>query len=154
MQEIRQKYYFPSTSINCEARPQMGKKIDLRARQKKDSSKIAPEIGSTPGWNLGPTNVRQVDLLPELPGSGGNENNITTNDIFSSYTVAYPLSVPTALITAKLNNNIMTRHAFLLEKWYQKEAQFLSQVWLTKYLTCWVSQSAMQPTSMQKLSES
>ena len=56
----------------------------------------------------------QIDLLPELPPSGGYENIITAIDVFSRYVFAYPVSNPTAVNTAKVIIDIMTRHAYLL----------------------------------------
>ena len=55
----------------------------------------------------------QIDLLPELPPSGGYENIITAIDVFSRYAFAYPVSNPTAVNTAKVIIDIMTRHACL-----------------------------------------
>ena len=55
----------------------------------------------------------QVDLLPELPPSGGYENIITAVDVFSRYAFAYPVSKPTAVNTAKVIIDIMTRHAYV-----------------------------------------
>ena len=55
----------------------------------------------------------QIDLLPELPPSGGYENIITSIDVFSRCTFAHPVSNPTAVNTAKVIINIMTRHAYL-----------------------------------------
>ena len=55
----------------------------------------------------------QIDLLPELPPSGGYENMITAIDVFSRYAFAYPVSNPTAVNTAKVIIDIMTRHAYL-----------------------------------------
>ena len=55
----------------------------------------------------------QIDLLPELPPSGGYENIITVIDLFSTYAFAYPVSHPTAVNTAKVIIDIMTRHAYL-----------------------------------------
>ena len=55
----------------------------------------------------------QIDLLPELPPSGGYENIITAIDVFSKYAFAYPVSNPTAVNTAKVIIDIMTRHAYL-----------------------------------------
>ena len=55
----------------------------------------------------------QVDLLPELLPSGGYENFITAIDVFSRYAFAYPVSNPTAVNTAKVTIDIMTRHAYL-----------------------------------------
>ena len=55
----------------------------------------------------------QIDLLPELPPSEGYENIITAMDLFSRCAFAYPVSNPTAVNTAKVIKNIMTRHAYL-----------------------------------------
>ena len=55
----------------------------------------------------------QIDFLPELPPSGGYENIIYAIDVFSRYTFAYPVSNPTAVSTAKVIIDIMTRHACL-----------------------------------------
>ena len=55
----------------------------------------------------------QIDLLPEIPPSGGYENIITAIDVFSRYAFAYPVSNPKAVNTAKVIIDIMTRHAYL-----------------------------------------
>ena len=55
----------------------------------------------------------QIDLLPELPPSGGYENIITAKDVFSRYAFASPVSNPTAVNTAEVMIDIMTRHAYL-----------------------------------------
>ena len=55
----------------------------------------------------------QIDLLPELPPSGGYENIITAVDVFSRYAFVYTVSNPTAVNTAKVIIDIMTRHAYI-----------------------------------------
>ena len=55
----------------------------------------------------------QIDLLPELPPSVGYENIIKAIVVFSRYAFAYPVSNPTAVNTAKVIIDIMTRHAYL-----------------------------------------
>ena len=55
----------------------------------------------------------QIDLLPELPPSGGYENIIMAKDVFSRCAFAYPVSNPTAVKTVKVKIDIMTRHAYL-----------------------------------------
>ena len=64
-------------------------------------------------WDLGPEDFMQIDLLPQLPPSGIYENTITAIDIFSTYAFAYPVSNPTAVNTAKVIIDIMTRHVYL-----------------------------------------
>ena len=109
MQEIRQKYYFPSIATyvrnwvrDCEICNQ-DKRIN--------NTRITPEIIHIPEWDPGPEDLMQIDLLPELPPSGGYENIITAIEVFSRYAFAYPVSNPTAVNTAKVI--IMTRHAYL-----------------------------------------
>ena len=71
----------------------------------------------------------QIDLLPKLPPSGSSEIVITAIDEFSRYAFAYPVSNPTAVNTAKVIIDIMTRHAYLptLLK-TDKTSVFVSQV--------------------------
>ena len=60
-----------------------------------------------------PENAMQIDLVPELPPSGGYENIVTAMDVFSSYLFAYPTSNQDAKSIAKVLINIMTKHAYL-----------------------------------------
>ena len=78
-----------------------------------NNTRTTPEIFFIPERDLGPEDLRQIDLLPELPPSGGYENNITAFDVFQRYAFAYPVSNPTAVNTTKAIIDIMTRHAFL-----------------------------------------
>ena len=55
----------------------------------------------------------EVDLLPELPRSGGYENIITSIDVFSRYAIANSFSNPTAVNTTKVIIDILTRHTYL-----------------------------------------
>ena len=111
MQEICQKYYFLSIATyvrnwvrDCETCIQ-DKRIN--------NTRITPELIHIPEWDLGPEDLKQFDFLPELPPSGGYENIITAKDVFSRYAFVYPVSNPTAVNTAKVIIDIMTRHAYL-----------------------------------------
>ena len=55
----------------------------------------------------------QIDLLPNLPPSGGYENIITAMDVFSRYLFAYPVTDASATNTAKVLIDIMTKHTYL-----------------------------------------
>ena len=55
----------------------------------------------------------QIDLLPNLPTSGGYQTIMTAIDVFSRYLFAYPLVEATASNTAKVLIDIMTKHAYL-----------------------------------------
>ena len=55
----------------------------------------------------------QIDLLPNLPTSGGYQTVMTAIDVFSRYLFAYPLVEATASNTAKVLIDIMTKHTYL-----------------------------------------
>ena len=56
----------------------------------------------------------QINIMPELPPSGGYESIITAIDVFLRYAFADPVSKPTTVNTAKVIIDIMTRHAYLI----------------------------------------
>ena len=66
-----------------------------------------------PEWDLGPEDAIQIDLLSNLPPSGGYENIITAMDVFSRYLFAYPVTDESATNTAKVIIGIMTKHTYL-----------------------------------------
>ena len=72
-----------------------------------------PELFNLPEWDLGPEDSLQIDLLPNLPPSGGYENVITALDVFSRYLFAYPIKDASAITTAKVIIDVMTRHTYL-----------------------------------------
>ena len=55
----------------------------------------------------------QIDLLPNLPTSGGYQTVMTAIDVFSRYLFAYPLIEATAANVAKVIIEIMTKHSLL-----------------------------------------
>ena len=60
-----------------------------------------------------PEDAMQIDLVPELPPSGGYENSLTAMDVFSRYLFAYPTSNQDSETIARVLINIMTKHAYL-----------------------------------------
>ena len=111
MQEIRQKYYFPSIATYVR---NWVRDCGIYIQDKRiNNTRFTPELIHIPEWDLGPEHFMQIDLLPELPPSGGYENIITAIDVFSRYAFAYPVSNPTAVNTAKAILDILTRHAYL-----------------------------------------
>ena len=84
------------------------------ARDKRvPNATITPELLNLPEWDLGPEDAMQIDLLPNLPPSGGYENVLTAFDVFSRYLFAYPLTDASAINVAKALIDIMTKHAYL-----------------------------------------
>ena len=55
----------------------------------------------------------QIDLLPDLPLSGGYENIVTATDVFSCYFFAYRRFNQDVKTIAKVENNYMTKQALL-----------------------------------------
>ena len=111
MQEVRQKYYFPSIATYVR---NWVRDCEICIQDKRiNNTRITPELIHIPERDFGPEDLMQIDLLPELTPIGGYENIITEIDVFSRYAFAYPVSNPTAVNTAKVTIDIMTRHAHL-----------------------------------------
>ena len=55
----------------------------------------------------------KINLLPNLPPSGGYEIVLTAIDVFSRYLFAYPLTNESAINVAKVIIDILTKHAYL-----------------------------------------
>ena len=111
LQEIRQKYYYPGIA-------KLVKKwvdgCEICARDKRvPNAVITPELLNLPEWDLGPEDAMQIDLLPNLPTSGGYQTVMTAIDVFSRYLFAYPLIEATAANVAKVIIDIMTKHSYL-----------------------------------------
>ena len=109
--EIRQKYYYPGIAKIVK------KWVQGCATCIKDklipNSTITPELPNLPEWDLGPEDAMQIDLLPNLPPSGGYENIITAMAVFSRYLFAYPVTDASATNSAKVIIDIMTKHTYL-----------------------------------------
>ena len=78
-----------------------------------DRSLTRPPLQNPNEHITAPEDAMQIDLVPELPPSGGFENIVTAMDVFSRYLLAYPTSNQDAKTIAKVLINIMTKHAFL-----------------------------------------
>ena len=111
MQETCQNYYFPSIATHVRNWVRDGEICNQDKRI--NNTCFTPEIIHIPEWDLGQEDLMQIDLLLELPPSGGYENIITAIDIFSRYAFAYPVSNATAVKTARVIIDIITRHAYL-----------------------------------------
>ena len=62
---------------------------------------------------VGPKDAVQIDLLPNLPPSGGYEKVLTAIDVASRFLFAYPLTDESAINVAKVLIDIKTKHAYL-----------------------------------------
>ena len=75
LHEIRQKYHYPGVAKTVKKWVQ-GCEICIKDKRIANPS-ITPELLNLPEWDLGPEDALQIDLLPNLPPSGGYENIIT-----------------------------------------------------------------------------
>ena len=111
LQEIRQKYYYPGIAKYVK---KWVEGCETCARDKRvPNNTIKPELLNLPEWDLGPEDAMQIDLLPNLPTSGGYQTVMTAIDVFSRYLFAYPLIEATATNVAKVIIDIMTKHSYL-----------------------------------------
>ena len=107
----REKYYFPKMAQLC-------REWVISCEQCIRESRIDPSLTRPPLQNpnehiTAPEDAIQIDLVPELPPSGGYENIVTAMDVFSRYLFAYPTANQDAKTIAKVLINIMTKHSYL-----------------------------------------
>ena len=107
----REKYYFPKMAqlirewvISCE---------QCIRESRIDRSLTRPPLQNPNEHITAPEDAMQIDLVPELPPSGGYENIVTAIDVFSRYSFAYPKSNQDAKTVGQVLINIMTKHAYL-----------------------------------------
>ena len=111
LQEVRQKYYCPGMAKHVK---KWVEGCETCARDKRvPNNTITPELLNLPEWDLGPEDAMQIDLLPNLPTSGGYQTVMPAIDVFSRYLFAYPLIEATATNVAKVIIDIMTKHSYL-----------------------------------------
>ena len=111
MQEIRQRYYFPSIATYVR---NWVRYCEICFQEKRiNNTRITPELILILEWDLGPEDLMQIDVLPKLPPSCCYEKIITAINVFSRFAFANPVSNPTAVNTAKVEIDNMTRHAYL-----------------------------------------
>ena len=111
LQEIRQKYYYPGIAKYVK---KWVEGCETCAKDKRAPNKvITPELLNLPEWDLGPEDAMQIDLLPNLPTSGGYQTVMTAIDVFSRYLFAYPLIEATATSVAKVIIDKMKKHSYL-----------------------------------------
>ena len=107
----REKYYFPKMA-------QLIREWVMSCEQCIRESRIDPSLTRPPLQNpnehiTAPEDAIQIDLVPELPASGGYENIVTAMDVFSRFLFAYPTANQDAKTIAKVLINIMTKHTYL-----------------------------------------
>ena len=107
----RRKYYFPKMAQLIREWVMSCEQCIREARI--DRSLTRPPLQNPNEHITAPEDAMQIDLVPELPPSGGYENIVTAMDVFSRYLFAYPTANQDAKTIAKVLIKIMTRHAYL-----------------------------------------
>ena len=108
IKEARQKYFYP-----CLAKyigNWVSKCTDCIMNKRINTDLLRTELLNCPDFDLGPEDALQMDILPNLPPSGGFENIITAIDVFSRYLFAYPVTHLSATAVAKVIMDIMCKH--------------------------------------------
>ena len=111
IQECRSKYYYPGLAkrirqwvMRCE---------DCIKYKRINNSQIRPKMINNTEHVLGPEDILEIDILPNLPNSAGYQNIVTMIDVFSRYLFANPTQNVTAKTIGRCIVDVMTRHAYL-----------------------------------------
>ena len=111
IQEARQKYYYPCIAKYIR---NWVTKCQMCIQNKRiNNDLLKTELLNCPEWDLGPEDILQMDILPNLPPSGGYDNIITAIDVFSRYLFAYSVTRITAPAVAKIFMDIFCKHTYL-----------------------------------------
>ena len=108
---FREKFYFPKMAQLIRERVMSFEHCLKESRI--DRSLTRPPLQNPNEHITGPEDAMQIDLVPELPPSGGYENIVTAMDVFSRYLFPYPTANQDAKTIAKVLINIITKHAYL-----------------------------------------
>ena len=81
--------------------------------KKINNSQIRPKVINNTEHVLGPEDILEIDILPNVPNSAGYQNIVTMIDVFSRYLFAYPTQNVTTKTIGQCIVDVMTRHAYL-----------------------------------------
>ena len=109
----REKYYFPKMAQLIREWVMSCEQCIRESRIDCSLTRPPPPLQNPNEHITAPDDAMQIDLVPELPPSGGYTNIVTAMVVFSRYLFAYPTSNQDANTMAKVLSNIMTKHAYL-----------------------------------------
>ena len=111
IQETRQKYYYPCIAKYIRT---WVTKCQMCIQNKRiNNDLLKTELLNCPEWDLGAEDILQMDILQNLPPSGGYDNFITAIDVFSRYLFAYLVTRITAPAVARVIMDILCKHRYL-----------------------------------------
>ena len=86
----RQKNYYPNMAKLIR---QWVMSCEQYVRESRADDKLTQPTLQNPSEHIiAPGDVMQIDLVPEVPSSGGNDNIVTAMDVFSRYFFVYHTS--------------------------------------------------------------
>ena len=127
IQECRSKYYYPGLAKRIK---QWVTQCEECIKYKRiNNNQIRPKMINNTEHVLGPEDILEIDILPNLPNSAGYQNIVTMIDVFSRYLFAYPTQDATAKTIGRCIVDVMTRHAYLpMLILTDKGSQFRSEI--------------------------
>ena len=127
IQECRSKYYYPGLAKRIK---QWVTQCEECIKYKRiNNNQIRPKMINNTEHVLGPEDILEIDILPNLPNSAGYQNIVTMIDVFSRYLFAYPTQDTTAKTIGRCIVDVMTRHAYLpMLILTDKGSQFRSEI--------------------------
>ena len=110
-QEARQKWYYTCMAKNIK---NWVNKCQICIQTKRiNHDLLRTDLLNCPEWDLGQEDILQMDILPNLPPSGGYDDIITAIDVFSRYLFAYPVIRITATTVSRVIMDIQCKHTYL-----------------------------------------
>ena len=123
----KQKYYYPNVAKLIGQRVMSCKQGVRESRV--DNRLTRPALQNPSEHITAPEDAMQIDLVPELPPSGGYENIVTAMDVYCRCFFAYPTSSQYSKTIARVIINNKTKHAYLpMTINSDKGSVFMSQV--------------------------
>ena len=111
IQECRSKYYYPELAKRIKQWVmQCGDCIKYKRINK---NQIRPKMINNTEYVLGPEDILEIDILPNLSNSAGYQNIVTIIDVFSRHLFAYPTQNATAKTIGRCIVDDMTKHTYL-----------------------------------------
>ena len=111
VQECRSKHYYPGLAkrikqwvLKCE---------DCIKYKGINNNQIRPKIINNTEHVLGPEDILEIGILPNLPSAARYQDIVTMIDVFSRCLLAYPTQNVKAKTIGRCLVDVMTRHAYL-----------------------------------------
>ena len=111
IRECRSKYYYPGLAERI--RQWLLQCKDCFEYKRISNNQFRPKMIKNTENVLGPEDILEIDILPNLPNSAGYQNIVAMIDVISRHLFAYTTQNTTAKTIGRCIVEVMTRHAFL-----------------------------------------